>query len=126
MATINIKTDCGNAPKKEFLKQLHIALAQGDSAFVIENIADDVHWEIIGNHTITNKQELEKRLSDNPLWNVTELNLDAIITHGNEASANGSVVTAENLKFAFCNMYKFRGFKGPILKHIKTYIIELK
>ena|SRR5690606_30714054 len=125
MVKVTVQADCGNAPKKEFLKQFHIALAKGDSNFVIENIMDTINWEIVGNHTITNKVEFEKRALDSPLWNVKELIIDAIITHGNEASANGSVVTTDDSKFAFCNVYKFKGFKGTLLKTIQTYLIEL-
>ena len=124
MVKVTVEADCGNAPRKEFLKQFHIALANSDSNFVIENITDDIHWEIVGNHAITNKEEFGKRILDSPFWNVKELVIDAIITHGNEASVNGTVVTSDDLKFAFCNVYKFKGFKGTLLKSIQTYLIE--
>jgi hypothetical protein len=80
MVKVTVEADCGNAPRKEFLKQFHIALANSDSTFVIENITDNIHWEIVGNHTITSKEEFEKRILDSPLWNVKELVIDAIIT----------------------------------------------
>ncbi|WP_461533923.1 hypothetical protein, partial [Sinomicrobium sp.] len=115
--------DCGNAPRKEFLKQFHIALANSDSNFVIETITDNIHWEIVGNHTITKKEEFEKRILDSPLCYVNELVIYAFITHVNEASANGTVVTSDDLKFAFCNVYKFKGFKGTLLKSMQTYLI---
>src|SRR5690606_11069170 len=124
MVKVTVEAYCRNAPRKEFRKQFRIALANSDSNFVIENIIDNIHWEIVGNHTITNKEEFEKRILDSPLWNVKELVIDAIITHGNEASANGTVVTSDDLKFAFCNVYKFKGFKGTLLKSIQTYLIE--
>ncbi len=125
MAIVNVKADCGNAPKKEFLKQFHIALANSDSNFVTGNITEDIHWEIVGNYTITSKEDFKKRISDSPLWNVKELVIDVIITHGNEACVNGRVVTSDELKFAFCNVYIFKGFKETLLKSIQTYLIEV-
>src|SRR5690625_6839634 len=89
MVKVTVEADCGNAPRKEFLKQFHIALANSDSNFVIENITDNIHWEIVGNHTITNKEEFEKRILDSPLWNVKELRSEE---HTSELQSRGHLV----------------------------------
>ena len=124
MAKVSVGVDCRNAPRKEFLKKFHIAIANGDNKFVVENIIENICWEIAGNQTITNKEAFEKQILKSPLWHVEELIVDAIITHGNEASVNGRAVTTEHKTFAFCNVYKFKGFKGTLLKSIQTYLIE--
>lgn len=126
MAKIAVGVDCGNAPKKEFLKNYYIALANSDIDFVMDNISDIINWEVIGGSTITNKEEFGKAVQKHRLWNVKELEIDAIITHGNDASVNGRVVTRNNLIYAFCDIYKFRGFKGTIIKSIQSFLIQKK
>lgn len=123
MAKITVKADCGNSPRKEFLKQFHTAMAEGDWSFVADNLSDSIRWEWVGNQVLDSKA-VEEQLVKSPLWQVKELVVDAIITHGNEASANGRVVTAAGKTFAFCNVYKFKGFKGTILHAIQTYLIK--
>lgn len=124
MAKIKIKSDCGNSPRKEFLKQFHIAMAEGDMNFMADNLSGTIRLELVGSHALTNKEAFEEYIVKSPLWNVKELDIDAIITHGNEASANGRVVTSENLKFAFCHVYKFKGFKGTQVQSIQAYLIQ--
>ena len=36
MTEINIKADCGNSPRKQFLKELNIAFAKGNPDFIID------------------------------------------------------------------------------------------
>ena len=45
-----------------------------------------------------------------------------IITHGNTGSANG-IVKSERKNLAFCNIYKFSGFKNAKVKEIETVFI---
>jgi ketosteroid isomerase-like protein len=59
MAKIAVGVDCGNSPKKEFLKNYYIALANGDIDFVMDNISDIINWEVIGSRTIKNKEEFK-------------------------------------------------------------------
>lgn len=124
MPIINVKADCGNSPRKEFLKQFHIAMAEGDWPFVADNLSDSIRWEWVGSQVLENKEAAEEQLVKSPLWEVKTLDVDAIITHGNEASANGRVLTSEGKTFAFCNVYKFKGFKGTMLQSVQTYLIQ--
>ena len=59
-----IGEDCGNSPKKIFLKQLNIAFAKGDSTFIINNVSEDITWNIIGVKLIQGKNDLEKSLEN--------------------------------------------------------------
>lgn len=36
MTKINIPFDCGNSPKREFIKQFNIAFAKGNADFIID------------------------------------------------------------------------------------------
>ena len=48
--------DCGNAPKKYFLKEFNIAFAKNDMVFIIDNITDNFQWNIIGKKLIKGKE----------------------------------------------------------------------
>lgn len=125
MTKIISSPNCGNSPKMEFLKQLNIAFAKGDVAFLTENVTDDIVWNIIGDKTIEGIEsftaELEKMLS----VKATELKLDQILSHGKEGAANG-VMTMENGKeYAFSGFYVFQSAKGVKIKAITSYCMEI-
>lgn len=48
MVRIAIRTDCGNAPKKQLLRDLNIAFARADVEAILSYFSDDVTWQIIG------------------------------------------------------------------------------
>ena len=124
MAKISVQTNCGNSPKKEFLKDYHIAAANGDVDFLSGNISENISWEIMGGTAIAGKENYLKAMQEYNLWKVKELVIDTIITHGIDASVNGEVVTTDNVKFIFCDIYKFKGFKGSTIKSIKSFLIK--
>ncbi|MBN2501301.1 MAG: hypothetical protein JXB38_11030 [Anaerolineales bacterium] len=41
MVKISVAADCGNSPKKRFLKDFNIALAEGNQPFLLESVTDD-------------------------------------------------------------------------------------
>ena len=126
MAQIEIKPDCGNAPRKIFLADLNAAFAKGDMSYLTDNIPDDITLEIIGISTVHGKENVLSELIKGPYWKLKKLTIDTIITHGREASVNGQIILADNSKFSFCDIYKFKGAGGPIIKEILRYIIKNK
>ena len=55
MTKITVSADCGNAPKKGFLKEINIAFAKGNLDFLTESVTDKIVWNIIGNKKIEGK-----------------------------------------------------------------------
>lgn len=55
MTKITLDTDCGNAPKREFLKAINVAFVKGDVAFLLESVTEDIVWTLVGNKTIEGK-----------------------------------------------------------------------
>ncbi len=118
--------DCGNAPKKELLKELAIAYAKGDIVFCLEWVKDEVEWDIVGKQQIRGMNEYEKALTQRTDGEIHELYIHNIITHGNTASLNGTIVLEDEQKIAFCNVYNFSGFgKKAKIKTITSYVIHL-
>ena len=122
---INIPNDCGNAPRKIFLKDFHVALAEGDIRFLEKHVTEAISWEIIGCKSIETKARYLEEVRHYPQWNVQKLTIDAIITHGNDAAVHGKFTTADGNEFAFSDLYKFKGSKGFDVKSRKSFLIKL-
>ena len=123
MAKINIQPDCGNAPRKLYLKDLNVAIANGDIEFLTKNIHDSITWELVGHAKVTGKENYFKAIIEHKLWKVKELTIDTIITHGPDASVSGQVIAADHSSFSFCDIYRFKGAGGTTINSIKTFLI---
>lgn len=125
MTKIISSPNCGNSPKMEFLKQFNIAFAQGNIAFLIENVTHDIAWNIIGDKKIEGieafKEELEKMQSAK----ATELILNQILSHGKEGAVNGLMTMENGNRYAFSDFYIFQSTKGEKVKAITSYCIEV-
>lgn len=126
MLEVHCPVDCGNAPRKQVLKDFNIAFAQGDVEAVLEMVRDDIVWEIVGERRIEGKEAMRTALEAMRETEATELHLHHIITHGNEAAANGVITFTNGLRYAFCDVYVFAGFtKTAKLRAITSYGSEL-
>jgi hypothetical protein len=126
MTKITVKPDCGNAPRKLFLKDFNIAWVEGDTASMLENIDKDVEWELVGDKPLRGKADFSDMLEKLVNKEVDELIISNIITHGKEAAVNGIRKLANGKEFSFCDVYTFQGAKGNMIKTITSYVIELK
>lgn len=124
MLRIIAPEDCGNAPKKVFLKDFNIAFAKGDVSAILECVTDDIRWIRVGEAVIEGKAEFAAALNAMKDTVATELVIDTLITHGNTASANG-LITVGGVAYAFCDVYRFKGFKNAKLNMITSYVIDL-
>jgi len=59
---LNIGEDCGNSPKKSYLRDFLIAFAEADTRKILDMLADDMEWVMVGRQTLTGKQEIEQEL----------------------------------------------------------------
>jgi hypothetical protein len=126
MVKISINADCGNAPKKAFLKDFLVATVNSDWEFVTRTLTDDVYWNLIGNRCLKGKQDVLASFAQLRGEKLTELSIDTIITHGYDGSANGILHFQDGGTIAFCDIYHFRAStnNAPI-NGITTYTITL-
>lgn len=126
MAKVICAEDCGNAPKKALLRDFHVAFAEYDESFILESVADDIQWRVIGDVEVQGKEELIRMLEQMQEEETAELIIDNIITHGNTASVNGSAKMANGEAYAFCDVYRFSGYgKNAKIKEMTSYVIAL-
>lgn len=58
MTEVTVSGDCGNSPKNVFVQELTIALAKGDTKFILKNVTDDVRWNVVGDKVMEGKENL--------------------------------------------------------------------
>ncbi len=126
MAKIIIGEDCGNSPKKTFLKQFNISFAENDIAFIINNVSEDISWNIIGDKHIQGKKDFEEALEQMKNYIIKELTVSSIITHGRKGAVNGLMKMEDGKNYSFCDIYEFSGAKGTCVKSMISYVIEVE
>jgi ketosteroid isomerase-like protein len=122
---VSIPDDCGNSTRRKFLADFNLAFAAGDTAFIMEHVSDDIHWEMVGDKTVEGKTAMTQEVKTMTRWKTVSFTLHSVITHGREAAANGELHFAGGQRVAFCDVYTFKGAKGNTLQGIKSYGIIL-
>ncbi|ANW96543.1 DNA-binding protein [Wenyingzhuangia fucanilytica] len=125
MTKIVSTPNCGNSPKMAFLKDFNIAFAQGNIAFLLESVSDDIIWNMVGKQKIVGKEDFTKALAKMKDFKARELILEQILTHGKEGAASGQLKMDGNKTYAFSDFYLFNGAKGEKIKQITSYLIEV-
>ena len=126
MLNVTVNTSCKNSPKREFLKDWNIAFAEGNSAFVLGSVGDDVIWNIVGDKVIVGKAAFENTFAEMKTNKATALTLHKIVIHGKEGTVNGAIVVENGKHYAFCDVYEFTNAKGTTINSIMSYVIEIE
>lgn len=123
---INCKVDCGNAPRKQILKDLNIAFAKGEVQLILDMLTEDVEWNMVGDKIMKGKEEVAKDLESMKDYTALEINIDHIITHGKDAACDGSFMMKNGDKFGFCDVYEFENnSKTANIKRMISYAIKI-
>jgi len=125
MVELEINADCGNSPRREFLKEFNSAFAKGDTSFIEANLTEEVSWHMVGDRTITGKPAFVAELESMKTSPVKKLVLQTVVTHGRDASASGEMHMATGEVYAFCDVYAFAKASGTTLKSITSYVIKI-
>jgi len=126
MIRIIVSEDCGNSPKNKFVEQLTIAFAKGDAKFILGNVTDDIHWNIVGHKLIQGKDDLAEALKRTKNDKAVELMIHHVATHGKAGAADGTTKLKSGKTRAFCDVYEFSGTTGTRVKEITSYVIDIK
>lgn len=123
MTKITVQPDCGNAPRKEFLKNFNVAFATGDTDFIVEHVSDDILWTIHGDKHIHGKKAFTREVNIMKEYTADGLIIYTIITHGREAALNGEMKMGDTT-YTFCDVYRFTDTKNNIIKELNSYVIK--
>ncbi|QDO95529.1 nuclear transport factor 2 family protein [Formosa sediminum] len=125
MTKIISSPNCGNSPKMAFLKQFNIAFAEGNVAFLVKNVTDNIVWNIIGDKNIEGIEAFAEELEKMKSVKVSELILNQILSHGKEGAANGEITMENGNQYAFSDFYIFQSAKGVKVRAITSYCLKI-
>lgn len=124
MTKISVAEDCGNAPKKEYVREFNVAFAEADVEKILDMFSDEAEWDMVGNTTYRGKNEIREALQTAKLQKAEELQIDNILSHGNRCSANGTLVF-KDVSIYFSDVYVFSSHAvGARIKKLISYAIE--
>ncbi|HLS89253.1 MAG TPA: nuclear transport factor 2 family protein [Sphingobacteriaceae bacterium] len=116
--------DCGNAPKKALLRDVTIDYWGGDGQLMLENLADGAVWTVVGQAPAEGIQAIVEHRAGDRSDKPVELQIHNIITHGNVASLNATVLRQDGSRLEYCDVFRFSGFgKKAKIKEITSYRI---
>lgn len=121
---LNIKPDCGNAPKKELIKNLTICFASYDIPQAMSYLDENVVWTLVGDEPVVGRSRFAAALQEMSQNKANELTIHSIITHGKEAAINGEMVMEDGHVFGFSDFYEFTSAKGSKVKSIVSYVVQ--
>ncbi|MEU6188055.1 nuclear transport factor 2 family protein [Nocardia sp. NPDC047038] len=125
MVQVQVTPDCGNAPRKQVLRDYSIAVAEHNTEVLLSTVADDVEWEIVGQQAVRGKADVATALDTAVGRQVVTLHVDSIITHGNEGAVSSRMIFRGGGELRCCDVYKFSGHsKAAKIKRITSYWIE--
>lgn len=123
---ITYPDDCGNSPKKIFLRDFNIAFVKSDVDFILDSITDDVYWDQVGEDNLNGKEAFANILTHMQDNKIVELHIQNIITHGNVGSLNGTMTMENRKTYAFCDVYEFASSRNNLkIKALTSYIIDI-
>ena len=126
MTRVITSEDCGNSPKNIFIQDLTIAFARRDSKFILDNVTDEIRWNIVGDQLIEGKGNFARALEKIRNDKAMQLTVQHVATHGKAGAVNGTTKLKNGKTYGFCDVYEFSNNKGAAVKEIISYVIEIK
>ncbi|WP_336515337.1 hypothetical protein [Pollutibacter soli] len=123
---IDVAPDCGNSPRRKFIKEFNTAIASGDSETISRSVSPQTVFQIAGKKEIIGAEKILKAFEKTPMWKLKRLSIETIITHGRDASSSGSFISTRDEFFAYSQVFKFNSAGGSQIKSVRIYLIKLK
>lgn len=118
--------NCGNSPRMAIVQDLTIAVARGDSAAVLDVLADDVVWEMVGGERFEGREAVAGMVARMGERRVAELEIGDVLSHGKAGTASGVRTLADGSREAFCDVHTFTtAAKTGKVRRVMSYVIAL-
>ncbi|MCV9385449.1 nuclear transport factor 2 family protein [Reichenbachiella ulvae] len=121
---INCQPNCGNSPKMAFLRDFNLAFARGDVDFILDNVSEDIHWEVIGEGVIEGKEAFGKSIKEMAAFVPEEITIYQIVSHGKQGGLNGELIFPDGKLIAFCDMYEFVSAGKNLIRKMYSYAMN--
>lgn len=124
MVTIHEEPDCGNAPRKEILRDLVVAIAEQDLEHLETVLDENISWTLVGSQSVSGRPAASEMLLSLP--RVDELTFGTFLTHGRGAGVDGMLTMVDGTHTAFCHVLRFPSpVKTAKVIGINSYFIKI-
>jgi hypothetical protein len=110
-----------------FLRTINDAFARGDTAFVIDNVADDIRWTMIGEPVVAGKAAFVQAMSQPDVEPPQSLTLDSLILQGTRAVLEGTMTMNDGSgikTYGYCDVYELTDAEEPKIRVLRSYVVE--
>lgn len=117
---------------QDFFERVNQAFLEGDSAFIAENVTDDVVWTMAGEGVIRGKAAFVEFMEKMGTGGEQEgtLTIDQVITSGPRAAVtgkmSGKMETDEVKTYMYCDVYFLDEGQNGKIKELTSFVIEMK
>jgi ketosteroid isomerase-like protein len=112
-----------------FLEKFNEAFAKADINYIIEQVSDDIVWDMVGDFLIKGKEAFNHSLKEMEGVETLDMQIQNTIIEGRNAAVNGSMKVKESSgtirEFGFCDVYEFNKEITKIQK-MTSYVLPIK
>lgn len=112
------------ATNKEIVQRVNDGFASGEVDQIMEHIADDVRWDVVGISTAVGKDAFRKEVKNENFEGVPEITIHRAIEEGDRVAVEGEVVTRFKggavVELFFHNAYRLEAGK---IKELRSYLV---
>ena len=117
-----IDADCENAPRKAQVRDLLIALSERRVEDVVDELAADVEWDVVGSVAHRGRDDVAFAISGPP---DRSLHIRNLLSHGKQVAAEGITTSARKEVAHFAHVVTYSGHgKAAKIRSIVTYRID--
>ena len=115
--------------KEDFLRKVNQAFVDGDRQFLLEAIADDICWDIVGEKTVSGKSEFSDALELMQEMPPIQIDIHKVVIEENSGVVTGIVVGRNHMgqkkNFGFCDIYELQQSDRMRIEKMTSYVIDI-
>lgn len=109
---------------KEIVKKVDASFAEGNVEGFLDNCADDIVWQIVGDRTKTGKEDIRQWMSEMEGHEPPKINAKNHVAENDTVVAYGDMTMSEKgetVAYSYCDIYRFENGK---IAELASYVIK--
>jgi ketosteroid isomerase-like protein len=126
MPTITVNEDYSKSPRKAFLRDLNIAVANNETDKILSSLTNDIVWNLLGERTIIGKAEIADMFPGGAEVVIEELTIRTVLVDGNQGAIHGQMRLNTGKVYAISDFYHFESkAKDAKIKEMTSFAIDI-
>ena len=111
----------------EIIDKINKSFQNDDPETFLDFCAEDFEWSMVGEGSHKGKDAVRKWMSEMDKHESPEIHNTKVISNGEEAASNGEMsmknADGENVKYSYCDIYKFQNEK---VIELKSFVVKIE